>query len=643
MVSIQGRRGADVLAYSESLKSVSFTSTSTEVWRDLGYWLDLHPRPLRRHDDGGRRLHGVGQGDRWPGSSSCSSRGGPGRHALAASALRRRAGGHRRRPRRRRPPHRPPLTAHGRAARRRRVGLGARAALEHPSRARPRARARARRRGPLDALGAGPASPGPAGRAAGARHRRGRCCWPSSTCRRSPTTAGRPGPRARRAAAGGVDRRRRRARCHADRLPRDAAARGRVRSLPLGLHRRSTPSRPDRQAARHAGSPAPRQRRRDGPPLRARRPLPGRRGRTRGGRPCRPAVRRRHHLAAGDAAFDRFRTPRPEITQAQLAAAAAATEGLGDARPLRAAGPQPARRTHGRRAVAVRSTCRPAGAASGAGAGRRPRGGHPGQGRRRGDRRQRRRGRGRRRGRAARRPRAGPLRASLGGRELAAALQDADQVLITDSNRDRAHHWRGSQDVTGFTESGRPRIADVLVSTRATSACPSSRTTPPGPRPSPSRRARSRATASSYGEPFAYRPEDRPFMAVDGDPTTAWLVADRAPAEGQRIRLEVAEPIDHVTLRQPQGAGAVRHLGAVTITVDGRAPEHVTLDERSLSADGQRVDLDPTSGCLDGDDHHRRCGRAGPQRSARRPPRSASPRSTSGSGRPSRSSAPRSS
>ena len=38
-VSIQGKLGADVLAYSESLKVVSFTSTSTEVWRGLGYWL----------------------------------------------------------------------------------------------------------------------------------------------------------------------------------------------------------------------------------------------------------------------------------------------------------------------------------------------------------------------------------------------------------------------------------------------------------------------------------------------------------------------------------------------------------------------------------------------------------------------------
>ncbi len=39
MLMIQGKRGADVLAYSESLESVSFTSTSTEVLRGLGYWL----------------------------------------------------------------------------------------------------------------------------------------------------------------------------------------------------------------------------------------------------------------------------------------------------------------------------------------------------------------------------------------------------------------------------------------------------------------------------------------------------------------------------------------------------------------------------------------------------------------------------
>ena len=62
--SIQGRRGADVLAYSESLESVSYTSTSPEVWRNLGYWL-TYVRDAYAADDLGRpRLHGLRTADR---------------------------------------------------------------------------------------------------------------------------------------------------------------------------------------------------------------------------------------------------------------------------------------------------------------------------------------------------------------------------------------------------------------------------------------------------------------------------------------------------------------------------------------------------------------------------------------------------
>ena len=39
MQVIQGRHGADLLAYSESLEDVSLTATSSEAWRSLGYWL----------------------------------------------------------------------------------------------------------------------------------------------------------------------------------------------------------------------------------------------------------------------------------------------------------------------------------------------------------------------------------------------------------------------------------------------------------------------------------------------------------------------------------------------------------------------------------------------------------------------------
>ena len=101
-------------------------------------------------------------------------------------------------------------------------------------------------------------------------------------------------------------------------------------------------------------------------------------------------------------------------------------------------------------------------------------------------------------------------------------------------------------------------------------------------------------------------------MAVDGDPTTAWRVADRAPAEGHRIRLEVDEPIDHVTLRQPTGAGAVRHIGAVTDrrrrprAGAGRAGRQ--LARRRRAAHRPRTD----QRAVDGDHHHRLGGRPRP-------------------------------
>ena len=59
------------------------------------------------------------------------------------------------------------------------------------------------------------------------------------------------------------------------------------------------------------------------------------------------------------------------------------------------------------------------------------------------------------------------------------------------------------------------------------------------------------ARASAYGEVFAYRPEDRAAMAIDGDATTAWRVADRFDATGQFIELTAEQPIDSIDVLQP--------------------------------------------------------------------------------------------
>ena len=167
---------------------------------------------------------------------------------------------------------------------------------------------------------------------------------------------------------------------------------------------------------------------------------------------------------------------------------------------------------------------------------------------------------------------------------------DASAVIVTDSNRDRAHHWRSSQDVTGFTEAGGDG-SDVLRPDEGDQRLPVF-----GPVPDAADQTIAfldpplTVQASGYGEPFAYRPEQRPAMAVDGDPATAWVVSDRADPIGQFIT--ASSTSGHLTLLQPAGR---RTITTVRIsTAEGGALD-VALDDSSRVAPGQRVDLPDSS------------------------------------------------
>ena len=180
--------------------------------------------------------------------------------------------------------------------------------------------------------------------------------------------------------------------------------------------------------------------------------------------------------------------------------------------------------------------------------------------------------------------------ASMTDDELVAAAQQAGAIIVTDSNRLRSHHWRSSQDVSGYTESGEgPAVlwndsgdARLVVFPDAERAAYTlSRSDGPVS-----------AVATTYGERFDYQPESRAAMAIDGDPNTAWTVLDGA---FQRIDVMTAGGVDHVTLLQPNGLEPVRHLRTVDITVNGGERIHVVLDDRSLVA-GQQVPVPATEG-----------------------------------------------
>ncbi len=174
--------------------------------------------------------------------------------------------------------------------------------------------------------------------------------------------------------------------------------------------------------------------------------------------------------------------------------------------------------------------------------------------------------------------------------DVPAAIEAARHVIITDSNRDRAHHWRGSQDVHGHTEPGGPGD-DVLRPTAADQRLGVFDSENPDSQTIAIQDGPVIAIASSYGEPFAYLPEHRASMAIDGDMSTSWIVGDHGEPLGEHIRLTASSPVSSVRLVQHRDRPADRSIASVTIRVGDATPVSVQLDDSSLTGDGQIVPL----------------------------------------------------
>ena len=170
------------------------------------------------------------------------------------------------------------------------------------------------------------------------------------------------------------------------------------------------------------------------------------------------------------------------------------------------------------------------------------------------------------------------------------AAQPGAALVVTDSNRERARQWRGSQDTTGFTEDGHD---GVLRADDADARLPVF----PDAGAAASTRSEQRGgvtvQATAYGEPNAYRPEDRPALAMDGDLSTAWRVGDRGEVLGERLRFGFdAGPrdVEQLTVVQPQDPAANRWITEVTVRTD-RGAATLPLTDASRTPAGQVLTL----------------------------------------------------
>ncbi|WP_436795904.1 alpha-(1-_3)-arabinofuranosyltransferase domain-containing protein [Actinospongicola halichondriae] len=168
-------------------------------------------------------------------------------------------------------------------------------------------------------------------------------------------------------------------------------------------------------------------------------------------------------------------------------------------------------------------------------------------------------------------------------------LVDRRALIVTDSNRARAERWTSLRHDVGYTEQADGGLLR---------ADPTDHRLPlfgdrPGIR-TVAEHVGVAARATSYGGTGGFVPEHRPVRAVDGDPTTAWVVGTDGDPRGERIELssDTAVETDQITLLQADSGAAGRRITEVEVRFDGGSPIRVELGPSSVTEPGQEIEID---------------------------------------------------
>ncbi len=166
---------------------------------------------------------------------------------------------------------------------------------------------------------------------------------------------------------------------------------------------------------------------------------------------------------------------------------------------------------------------------------------------------------------------------------------DRDATLVvTDTNRKRAQRWSTVRDNTGYTETAdeKPLVDDP--SDARPELFPNAGV---GAYTTVEERGVRSVRATGYGNPISYNPEDRPARAFDGDTSTAWRVGAFSPVNGERLEVQLTKPIttDRINLVQPLDGPRERWITSLKLRFDGGAPITVALDDASRTTAGQTV------------------------------------------------------
>lgn len=171
-------------------------------------------------------------------------------------------------------------------------------------------------------------------------------------------------------------------------------------------------------------------------------------------------------------------------------------------------------------------------------------------------------------------------------------LDDGADLVLTDTNRKRGRRWSTVWENTGYTE---PAGSEPLRHDISDNRLPLFPEADDDAFTTVDQRGVAEVKASRYGNPVTFTPEDRPAYALDGDPETAWTVGDFSPVVGERIVVELDEPVDadRIELVQPINGPRDRFITEVEVVLDGESIGTFPLDEASRTERGQSLAIGP--------------------------------------------------
>ncbi len=171
---------------------------------------------------------------------------------------------------------------------------------------------------------------------------------------------------------------------------------------------------------------------------------------------------------------------------------------------------------------------------------------------------------------------------------MARLLKSSTDLVLTDTNRLRGYRWDSLRANVGYTETAHHHATSYDPSNAPMVIFPGA---PKDAYTLAQQRGVTSITASSYGNPVTFTPEDRAAMAMDGNLNTAWQTGAFSSARGQWLRIELTKPVttSSIGLVQPVHGNPLRWITKVTITFDGKHRITAKLGPASRTPAGQTI------------------------------------------------------